>query len=95
MTKVSYKGVVTYDTAAYYCPFVPLSIVSTNGMFGMVGIDMPTEWKVFWVADVVMDWIATQPHDMWDVEEAQQAYPGQILFRISPDLESWMILKWG
>lgn len=63
-----------------------------------LGINGPTQWSVYEVDSEAADWIKEQPSDMWiRIEDNINEYPASFIyhFAVSPELETWMKLKFS
>lgn len=62
-----------------------------------IGLNMPEEWRVYSFTQEAAEWIQQQPDTMWKRIESTSnniisyRYP----YAVSPELDSWMKLKWG
>ena len=88
-----YKGQTVEDTAAVYCPYIPLQVgVSFSKWYKSDIIDKNNGWAVYSVDKEIEAWIAIQPYDLWNI------YPGTPdanVYSLSPEVESWFLLRWS
>jgi hypothetical protein len=55
-----------------------------------IAVDVETNWSVYFITDAnVRKWIKSHPIDLWAHGYAQ------LHFEISPELESWLLLRWS
>lgn len=86
------KYVTDYDINSMYA-YQP-QVMGSFKNFVRDGVYMPTGWNVYQVLEPVGAWIEIQDVKMWDwVPEARKGFMQG--YALSPELESWFLLKWG
>lgn len=89
---VTYKNRTTTDNDAayYYAPYVPLMRIH----FIFVGLYLPRDWKAYILSIDAVDWITSQPKDMWiKIDDDLTGYSKNV-YAMNKELESWMKLKY-
>lgn len=67
----------------------------TSSRINFLGIHGPTQWSVYEVIEEVIDWILIQPTDNWRRVELPGIIPSNYQhYAVSPELETWMKLKY-